>query len=78
MGIIRAIFENQRKAILYKRVLQEIICMAGTDCPSVIANSDDNTADMALDLVQLLKTRVRKLEVAQGNCCDCRCNPPKD
>ena len=78
MGIIRTILENQRKVMLYERVLKEIICMAGTDCPAVIATSDDNTANMALELVQLLKARVRKLEVTQGNCCECRYNPPKD
>lgn len=52
--------------------------MAGTDCPSIRPICNDETADLALDLVQKLKIRLRELEVAQNECCECRYNPPKN
>lgn len=78
MGIIHSILQSQRKAVLYEQALKAIICMAGTDCPSVRPTFDDDTADLALDLVQKLKERFRKLEVAQDYCSECRYNPPKN
>lgn len=78
MGIIRSILQSQRKAVLYEQALKAIICMAATDCPSVRPTFDDETADLALELVQGLKTRLRKLEVAQNYCGECRYNPPKN
>lgn len=77
-SLIRLILENQRQAVLYKHVLKNIICMAGTDCPSIRPICNDETADLALDLVQKLKIRLRELEVAQNECRECRYNPPKN
>lgn len=76
-GIMGLILENQRQAVLYKHVLKDIICMLATDCPSVIPTCNDETADLALKLVQELKNRFRKLEVGQDECRECRYNPPK-